>query len=75
MLLELPETAPGYYAANLTESGTLPARPRPSMVLRYEACGGLFNQVRRRAVLIVSCKPYVQRVLDRVPTLQPWPDT
>jgi len=20
-------------------------RPRPSMVLRYEACGGLFNQV------------------------------
>jgi len=52
MLLDLPETQPGFYVANLTASGRLPdrprpsmVRPRPSMVLRYEACGGLFNQV------------------------------
>ena len=41
----MPETQPGFYVANLTVSGRLPDRPRPSMVLRYEACGGLFNQV------------------------------
>ena len=45
MLLDMPETRPGFYAANLTASGRLAVRPRPSMVLRYEACGGLFNQV------------------------------
>ena len=49
ILLDVPETRPGFYAANLTASGRLPDRPRPSMVLRYEACGGLFNQVRGMA--------------------------
>ena len=45
MLLDTAETRPGFYAANATASGRLPAKPRPSLVLRYEACGGLFNQV------------------------------
>ena len=49
-LLDMSETEPGFYVANLTTSERLPARRRPSMVLRYEACGGLFNQVRRAAL-------------------------
>ena len=48
MLLDMAETRPGFHVANLTASGRLPAKPRPSMVLRYEACGGLFNQVFAR---------------------------
>ena len=49
-LVAADEVAPGFYVRNLTESWVNPVaaagRSRPSLVLRYEACGGLFNQVR-----------------------------
>lgn len=49
-LVAADEVAPGFYVRNLTDSWVNPAatagRSRPSLVLRYEACGGLFNQVR-----------------------------
>ena len=45
-LLDRAETVPGFYARNVTAAQPPAEIKLPRMVLRYEACGGLFNQVR-----------------------------